>query len=215
MQTFSLERADWCKAAPMEINSLYDVQRKKEPFADIQGWWNPTYVLPEIWIKKFQSRVLLFQTSLSFPNRTMDTDGSRRRSLAISALLNDQSVDPLPSPSGDRRHHAPIDQQANDYFDLLHEPLSTASSPGISVEQRVPDNQSSAEDHHASSSSSATTGSGPTIIKAKRKRIKPEQLQRLTQVFELTDTPSSEMREKLAEELNMTKREVQVVIMVH
>ncbi|KAI8063659.1 Homeodomain-like protein [Gilbertella persicaria] len=46
--------------------------------------------------------------------------------------------------------------------------------------------------------------------KAKRKRISTAQYERLMQVFDQTDTPSSEIRENLAVELDMTKREVQV-----
>ncbi|KAG2180897.1 hypothetical protein INT43_008477 [Umbelopsis isabellina] len=46
--------------------------------------------------------------------------------------------------------------------------------------------------------------------KAKRKRITPEQLVDLLALFEKTDTPSFEVREKLANQLNMTNREVQV-----
>jgi len=48
------------------------------------------------------------------------------------------------------------------------------------------------------------------ITKGKRKRISPEQLKALLDVFHQTDTPSSEFREKLAQDLNMSKREVQV-----
>ncbi|KAI8888010.1 homeobox-domain-containing protein, partial [Backusella circina FSU 941] len=47
-------------------------------------------------------------------------------------------------------------------------------------------------------------------IKAKRKRISPAQYNRLMEIFDQTDTPSSEIRENLANELDMTKREVQV-----
>jgi len=48
------------------------------------------------------------------------------------------------------------------------------------------------------------------VKKAKRKRITPEQLVDLLALFEKTDTPSFEVREKLANQLNMTNREVQV-----
>ncbi|ORE21943.1 hypothetical protein BCV71DRAFT_168896, partial [Rhizopus microsporus] len=44
--------------------------------------------------------------------------------------------------------------------------------------------------------------------KAKRKRITPAQYNRLMEIFDQTDTPSSEIRENLATELDMTKREV-------
>lgn len=46
--------------------------------------------------------------------------------------------------------------------------------------------------------------------KPKRKRITPEQLECLTSLFEQTDTPSFEIREKLSAKLNMTNREIQV-----
>jgi hypothetical protein len=50
-----------------------------------------------------------------------------------------------------------------------------------------------------------------TLEKAKRKRILPYQYQCLVQCFERTDSPNSELRERLGIELNMTKREVQVI----
>ena len=46
--------------------------------------------------------------------------------------------------------------------------------------------------------------------KPKRKRISPEQFCLLTELFQQTDTPSHELREKLAKKLKMTNREVQV-----
>ncbi|CAG8508043.1 113_t:CDS:2, partial [Dentiscutata heterogama] len=46
--------------------------------------------------------------------------------------------------------------------------------------------------------------------KVKRKRITQEQLADLVAMFEQTDTPSYDVREKLAKKLNMTNREVQV-----
>ncbi|KAI8887919.1 homeobox, partial [Backusella circina FSU 941] len=48
------------------------------------------------------------------------------------------------------------------------------------------------------------------LSKAKRKRILPHQYTRLMEMFEETDTPSSEIRAHLASELDMTNREVQV-----
>jgi Homeodomain len=53
------------------------------------------------------------------------------------------------------------------------------------------------------------------VKKAKRKRITPEQLVDLLALFEKTDTPSFEVREKLANQLNMTNREVQVGVWVY
>lgn len=49
-----------------------------------------------------------------------------------------------------------------------------------------------------------------SLAKAKRKRILDHQYKRLMQVFQVTDTPSSEVRSQLAKELDMTNREVQV-----
>ncbi|GAA5834517.1 hypothetical protein JCM9279_004340 [Rhodotorula babjevae] len=44
----------------------------------------------------------------------------------------------------------------------------------------------------------------------KRKRIHPEQLERLLEVFETTDSPTYEVRDKLGADTGMTNREVQV-----
>ncbi|KAF7727030.1 Mix paired-like homeobox [Apophysomyces ossiformis] len=46
--------------------------------------------------------------------------------------------------------------------------------------------------------------------KAKRKRTSPDQFRALSELFEQTDTPNYELREKLAKKLNMTNREIQV-----
>ncbi|GAA5814683.1 hypothetical protein MFLAVUS_008182 [Mucor flavus] len=95
---------------------------------------------------------------------------SRRGSLAISALLNDDIIEPL-KPSSD---------------DL---------SPILSSGTVSPVMGGGANSH---------------LSKAKRKRISPAQYNRLMEIFDQTDTPSSEIRENLAHELEMTKREVQV-----
>ncbi|ORX95900.1 hypothetical protein K493DRAFT_194539, partial [Basidiobolus meristosporus CBS 931.73] len=44
----------------------------------------------------------------------------------------------------------------------------------------------------------------------KRRKITPEQLEDLLALFEKTDSPSFEAREKLGKKLNMTNREIQV-----
>ncbi|KAL0139366.1 Homeodomain-like DNA binding domain-containing transcription factor [Mucor lusitanicus] len=90
---------------------------------------------------------------------------NRRGSLAISALLNQDAIDPL---KNDGQVLSPLPEQ-----------------------QETASNQSQ-------------------LSKAKRKRISPAQYNRLMEIFDQTDTPSSEIRENLAIELNMTKREVQV-----
>ncbi|KAG1562533.1 hypothetical protein G6F49_000829 [Rhizopus delemar] len=56
----------------------------------------------------------------------------------------------------------------------------------------------------------ALLNDSPAPKTSKRKRITPAQYDRLVEIFEQTDTPSSDVRENLANELDMTKREVQV-----
>ena len=48
------------------------------------------------------------------------------------------------------------------------------------------------------------------MIRPKRKRIDPEQLEVLLGLFAQTDTPSYELRDRIAAQLNMSNREVQV-----
>ena len=61
---------------------------------------------------------------------------------------------------------------------------------------------------------SISTPHGPSgrtgSYKPKRKRITPQQLEILVTAFENSDTPLYDIRERLAEELGMTNREVQV-----
>ncbi|CAO3610897.1 unnamed protein product [Cunninghamella echinulata] len=94
---------------------------------------------------------------------------SRRNSLSISALLNDDSIDPI-LPSS--RPLTPEEKREN-----------RKTWPGFVTEE---------------------------VPKPKRKRTSTQQFNRLMAVYQQTDTPSSEVREQLAEELDMTKREVQV-----
>ncbi|KAG1132470.1 hypothetical protein G6F37_013407 [Rhizopus arrhizus] len=47
-------------------------------------------------------------------------------------------------------------------------------------------------------------------MKPKRKRTSPEQFSLLSESFNKTDTPNYDLREKLAKQLDMTNREVQV-----
>ncbi|KAJ1835983.1 hypothetical protein LPJ63_000699 [Coemansia sp. RSA 2711] len=51
---------------------------------------------------------------------------------------------------------------------------------------------------------------GPVAIKGKRKRASPQQLEVLNKVFASTSFPSTEMRNRLARELGMTPRTVQI-----
>jgi hypothetical protein len=122
--------------------------------------------------------------SSSFPYIKLKTEKnmSRRGSLAISALLNEDTIDPL---KNDQRFRS-----------ASLSPIKSSSTSPISSqhqEQQEILNQSQ-------------------LSKAKRKRISPAQYNRLMEIFDQTDTPSSEIRENLAIELSMTKREVQVWI---
>lgn len=127
----------------------------------------------------------------------------KRGHLAIPALLNDVSIHPLAQKT----------TLADNYFNNDYSPISSGSSSPSdcsSVITEPPDlwNHSRTGMHQ--------TNTGKMIIsslsKAKRKRILPYQYNRLMEIFYSTDTPSSEVREKLADELGMTKREVQVAI---
>ncbi|KAI8640567.1 hypothetical protein BD408DRAFT_419521 [Parasitella parasitica] len=109
---------------------------------------------------------------------------SRRGSLAISALLNEDATDPV---KNEQRFPS----------ESLSSIKSGSASPRLPLQQ-----------HHEREQHLALNQS--QLTKAKRKRISPAQYNRLVEIFDQTDTPSSEIRENLAIELNMTKREVQV-----
>ncbi|KAI8138837.1 hypothetical protein BJV82DRAFT_279281 [Fennellomyces sp. T-0311] len=152
-------------------------------------------------------------------------DQSRRSSLSISALLNDVAVDPYRSPEMDHPHRSKLEHsEPLDYFSPLRSPggpspimsSSVASSPGPPRKLERPKSWHkdtiTPEGYHRRTNSNGDVIVS-TIAKAKRKRISPEQFRRLMEVFEQTDTPSSEVRENLASELGMTKREVQVFVL--
>ncbi|CEP18102.1 hypothetical protein [Parasitella parasitica] len=154
------------------------------------------------------------------------TTNHRRNSLAISALLNDVSVDPMqhplaPSLSG----NLPWSNNDMEFklppYQTYYSPISSgASSPNSSLDSFS--RQSSITEAPLAPPpdlwSHSRTGMHQTnngiivssLAKAKRKRILPHQYKRLMSTFDITDTPSSEIRSRLAEELDMTKREVQV-----
>ncbi|RUS17513.1 hypothetical protein BC938DRAFT_476227 [Jimgerdemannia flammicorona] len=73
---------------------------------------------------------------------------------------------------------------------------------------------SSTQQQQQEGTATGTTGAvvEAAAPKAKRKRITPEQLADLVALFEQTDTPSFEVREKLAKKLGMTNREIQMPI---
>ena len=124
--------------------------------------------------------------------------------LSIPSLLNEESIDPMQhihSPKHNQLHEwNDISPSQHYYHSLMKSPCSSPTTP--------PDLWSH------SKTGTHQTDNGHVIVsalsKAKRKRILPYQYERLVKTFNTTDTPSSEIRAQLAEELCMTKREVQV-----
>ncbi|CAO3663935.1 unnamed protein product [Umbelopsis vinacea] len=161
----------------------------------------------------------------------------RRESLSISAILNEESVEPK-APLLDekianksKRHTWPNTSASfphlagkSPYY--AEEPMNIVPAPSpvklppqyiASHIQQSKSQQSKSSSNQILVPEEATVRQLPDgfvvcgITKGKRKRISPEQLKALLDVFHQTDTPSSELREKLAEDLNMSKREVQVL----
>ncbi|KAI8642682.1 homeobox domain-containing protein [Parasitella parasitica] len=159
---------------------------------------------------------------------TPSTIGDRRSSLAISALLNDVSVDPVHHPlaldiSSNLPWHGNMKSKLPPYHTDYSPISSGASSPNSSLDSfgrqssitgpLLPPPPPPPDLWSHSRTGMHQTNNGiivSSLAKAKRKRILPHQYERLTSTFEITDTPSSEIRSRLAEELDMTKREVQV-----
>ncbi|KAI9319903.1 hypothetical protein BX666DRAFT_1917258 [Dichotomocladium elegans] len=178
-------------------------------------------------LSNFFSLFPFYLLTSTMDDQVPSEDRNRRGSLAISALLNDVAVDPCRSPLSDDHQQ----QQRSDYFTHRSDMVmfsSLPASPGCS--RREADAIYVPEQRPTTSWDPATaitpdglhhrkTSKGNIIVasiaKAKRKRISPDQFRRLMDVFEETDTPSSEVREKLAHELGMTKREVQVESIFH
>lgn len=124
---------------------------------------------------------------------------SKRNILAIPALLNDVSIHPLT-------------QVTEDYFRNNYSPISSGSS-SPSDSNSVITEPSDLWNHSRTGMHQTNTGKiTSALTKGKRKRILPYQYNRLMEIFQSTDTPSSEVRERLADELGMTKREVQVAV---
>ncbi|KAJ1993022.1 Short stature homeobox protein 2 [Coemansia spiralis] len=74
----------------------------------------------------------------------------------------------------------------------------------------APVHKSAYADAGAAQYSSGSLSPQPSSIKGKRKRASPQQLEVLNKVFASTSFPSTEMRNKLARELGMTPRTVQI-----
>lgn len=166
-------------------------------------------------------------------NASMDTSTSsstihsRRSSLAISALLNDVSVDPMqhplaPNATTQLPWHQDVKFKLPSYLPMPspspmdYSPISSgSSSPSGSLDSfgrqlsitEPPDLWSHSRTGMHQTNNGIIVSA---LAKAKRKRILPHQYKRLMETFENTDTPSSEIRSQLASELDMTKREVQV-----
>ena len=174
----------------------------------------------------------LWQSSTKFIENSETTTSmidNRRSSLAISALLNEVSIDPMQHPLAPnttttttthlpwnndikfRLPTCPLPPPQTDYSPIS----SGSSSPNGSLDSfnRQPSITEPPDLWSHSKTGMHQTTNGiivSSLAKAKRKRILPHQYKRLMEVFEKTDTPSSEIRGQLADELDMTKREVQV-----
>lgn len=173
--------------------------------------------------------------SASELNRNMNTSAStspsiihsRRSSLAISALLNEVSIDPMQHPLApntatqlpwqhDVKFRPPHCLPMPSPSPMDYSPISSgSSSPNGSLDSfsRQPSITEPPDLWSHSRTGMHQTNNGiivSSLAKAKRKRILPHQYKRLMETFEKTDTPSSEIRSQLANELDMTKREVQV-----
>ncbi|KAK4513682.1 Chitin synthase, class 7 [Mucor velutinosus] len=152
---------------------------------------------------------------------------NRRSSLAISALLNDVSIEPMQHPLAPNTatqlpwHHGVKCRLPNSLpmpppSPMDYSPISSgSSSPSGSLDSfsRQPSITEPPDLWSHSRTGMHQTNNGiivSSLAKAKRKRILPHQYKRLMEIFEKTDTPSSEIRSQLANELDMTKREVQV-----
>ncbi|KAF7723351.1 hypothetical protein EC973_002099 [Apophysomyces ossiformis] len=148
--------------------------------------------------------------------RHAENKTSRQGPLAISAILNEEPIDPIPyRPAPEPSPPwTVVDKFEN--LGYFPSPMSTLSSPGPLRNERANTPQINAGSEAMWDYPSAgmhQTHSGEIIVsslaKSKRKRILPHQFNRLMEVFAQTNTPSSEIREQLANELEMTKREVQ------
>ncbi|KAI8376393.1 homeobox domain-containing protein [Radiomyces spectabilis] len=129
----------------------------------------------------------------------------RRRSLAISALLNEEPFDPLPRPSSQL---PTAEQKRLNRMTWPNAIMIDASSSKSYHATEAADAADSSSDAWDSKTEDGHEDGGMT--KTKRKRISAEQCKRLMEVFDTTNTPSSDVREELAHELGMTSREVQV-----
>lgn len=146
----------------------------------------------------------------SVQGKMVTGDSTRRGSMAISALLNEESVEPLPTPAIERHYSQQFFSDDNENVDHLSVDRKTSSPSHTMSNSSVAGPNSAARIDNSVPKNESSASIPGTMAKAKRKRVTQEQFQRLMQVFEQIDTPSSEIRENLANELGMTKREVQV-----
>jgi hypothetical protein len=103
----------------------------------------------------------------------------------------------LPTPASDRAASSPPSDSSSDdsYFNhrkkssitLLLNPKDDSPTRSTSIKKAM------------------------STTKAKRKRITPDQFSQLMALFEHNDTPSYEIRDKLAGKIGMSNREIQVI----
>lgn len=106
----------------------------------------------------------------------------------------------LPTPASDRTPSSPPSDSSSDDSYFNHRKPSSISlllNPKDDSRPKLP------------------AGTGVTkksTTKAKRKRITPDQFAQLMALFEHNDTPSYEIRDKLAGKIGMSNREIQVIV---
>ncbi|CAG8475884.1 580_t:CDS:2 [Diversispora eburnea] len=175
--------------------------------------------------------------SPSSQSTSSSSDVPRKSSIiSISALLNPTSNEIKTSPIQNKS----FDSYGNyDNYDdspkgCQDSSISAPNSPNSKNSSSLPSTRRSSASDQASINNMITPPQTPGMIsptnanfqfpqntvdqpsqpsmppKVKRKRITQEQLADLVSMFDQTDTPSYDVREKLAKKLNMTNREVQV-----
>jgi len=129
---------------------------------------------------------------------------------------NEASTDKVETPS--RRSSSSVPSSRRSSMNRAGQAITSSNSssnmitppqtPGIKSPTKA--NFSFPPNSTGSTTSNDQSNNQPVPQKVKRKRITQEQLQDLVAMFEQTDTPSYDVREKLAKKLSMTNREVQV-----
>jgi hypothetical protein len=157
-------------------------------------------------------------------NYREDTNSSQQSSQVDSSVSQSMPTSPVSkhsSPMSDYNSTNPIDDKTSSSSapSSRRSSMNRSSGSGQAVNSNGNSNMMTPPQTPGIKSPTKTNFSFPPSVttceqimpqKVKRKRITQEQLQDLVAMFEQTDTPSYDVREKLAKKLNMTNREVQV-----